>query len=79
MATRDEEISSYRLKGKANIWWEYLKNVRAIVERELTWDEFEKFFREKQLFECYYDSKAREFYELKMGQLTSDEYVTKFL
>lgn len=31
------------------------------------------------MFECYYDNKAKEFYELKMGQLTNYEYVTKFL
>jgi len=39
----------------------------VIVEKELIWDEFEKLFREKYMSEHYYDSKAKEFYELKMG------------
>lgn len=71
-------FASYNLKGKADIWWEELKNVRAITEEELTQEEFEKLFREKYLSEHYYDNKAKAFYELKMGKLTNDNYVTKF-
>lgn len=29
--------------------------------------------------ERYYDNKAKGLYELKMGQMPNDEYVTKFL
>jgi hypothetical protein len=29
--------------------------------------------------EKYFDEKAKEFYELKLGQLTIEEYVNKFL
>jgi hypothetical protein len=31
------------------------------------------------LSERYFDEKAKEFYELKLGQLTMEEYVNKFL
>jgi len=31
------------------------------------------------LLERYYDSKAKEFYELKMGSMTDEEYTTKFM
>ena len=31
------------------------------------------------MLERYYDSKAKEFYELKMGSMTDEEYTTKFL
>jgi hypothetical protein len=31
------------------------------------------------LSEKYFDEKAKEFYELKLGQLTIEEYVSKFL
>jgi hypothetical protein len=31
------------------------------------------------LSERYFDKKAKEFYELKLGQLTMEEYVNKFL
>lgn len=72
-------VSTYSLKRKVDIWWEDLKNVGGVVEKELAQDEFEKLSREKYVFEHYYDSKAKYFYVLKMGQLTIDEYVTKFL
>jgi hypothetical protein len=29
--------------------------------------------------ERYYDEKTKEFYELKQGQLTIDEYINKFI
>jgi hypothetical protein len=29
--------------------------------------------------ERYYDERTKEFYELKLGQLTIDEYINKFL
>lgn len=62
-----------------NIWWEDLKNVRGIIEGELTWDEFEKLFINKYLYERYYDNKENKFYKLKMGQMADEEYITKFL
>lgn len=72
-------VATYNLKGKTNIWWEDLKNVRAIVERELTWTKFEKLFTKQYLSEHYYDGNEKEFYELKMGPLLDEEYITKFL
>jgi len=38
-------IATLSLKGKANIWWEYVNNDRGIHEEELTWSEFERLFR----------------------------------
>lgn len=35
-------VSSYSFIGKSYIWWEDQKNNRAITEKELTWEEFEK-------------------------------------
>jgi hypothetical protein len=67
------------LNGKASIWWEDLRNVKGIHEKELSWRKFEKYFKKKYLSERYYDEKTKEFYELKLGQLTIDEYVNKFL
>jgi len=45
----------------------------------LRWHEFKRLFRKKYLSERYYDSKAKEFYELKIGSMTNEEYTTKFL
>lgn len=73
------KIATYILKGKSYIWWEDMKNFSGIFEKELTWNEFEKLFRDQYFFEHYCDGKAKDFYELKMGQIIDDEYVTKFL
>ena len=43
------KIATFSLKGKTNIWWEDVKNVRDNQEEQLTWSEFEKLFRKKYL------------------------------
>jgi hypothetical protein len=72
-------ITIFNLNGKASIWWEDLRNVKGIHEKDLSWKQFEKYFKKKYLLEKYFDGKTKEFYELKMGQLTIDEYINKFL
>jgi hypothetical protein len=53
--------------------------MKGIREEDLSWKRFEKYFLKKYLLERYFDEKAKEFYELKLGQLTMEEYVNKFL
>lgn len=72
-------IDTFNLKDKADIWWEDEKNVRGIHEEELTWSEFEIIFKKKYLSKRYYDDRAKELYELKMGSMTDEEYIGKFL
>jgi hypothetical protein len=72
-------VATFNLNGKASIWWEDLKNVKGIHEEDLSWERFEKYFRKKYLSEKYFDEKTKEFYELKLGQLTIEEYVSRFL
>ena len=62
------------MNRKASIWWEDLKNVKGIHKEDLSWEWFEKYFRKKYLYE-----KTKEFYELKLGKLTIEEYVSRFL
>ena len=52
--------------------------MKGIHEKELSWKQFEKYFENKYMFKRYYDENT-EFYELKLGQLTIDEYINKFL
>ena len=73
------QIAIFNLNGKASIWWEDLRNVKGIHEKYLSWKQFEKYFKKKYLSENYFDGKTKEFYELKLGQLTIDEYINKFL
>ena len=68
-------IATFSHKGKADIWWEDMKQVRDIKTDDLSWHDF----KNKYLLERYYDSKAKESYEIKMGSTTHKEYRTKFL
>jgi hypothetical protein len=53
--------------------------MKGVREEDLSWKQFEKYFQKKCLSEIYFDEKAKEFYELKLGQLTMEEYVNKLL
>lgn len=72
-------ITIFSLIGNPYIWWEYLKCVRGIRIKELSWQEFKRLFRKTYFLERYYDGKAKELYELMMGSMTDDKYMTKFL
>eukprot|EP00253_Pinus_taeda_P030517 PITA_30517 len=72
-------IVIFSLKGKENIWWEDVKRVRDIMVEVLSWHEFKRLFRKKYLSKRYYDGKAKELYELKMGSMKYEEYISKFL
>jgi hypothetical protein len=63
-------VATFNFNGKTSIWWEDLKNVKGVREEDLSWELFEKYFRKKYLSEKYFDEKTKEFYELKLGQLT---------
>ena len=41
--------------------------------------EFKRLFKEKYLSERFYDKKIKEFHELKMGSMTMNVMITKFL
>jgi len=43
------KVTILSLKGKYDIWWEYLKNVRGIMEKEMSWRSFEEYFKENYL------------------------------
>jgi hypothetical protein len=67
-------ISIYQLKGKASVWWEKLVQVQHVREKIVTWREFKRHFGNKYLTKRYYDRKMKEFFELKLGNMTIDEY-----
>jgi hypothetical protein len=72
-------VATFNLNGKDSIWWEDLKNVKGSHEEYLSWEWFEIYFRKKYLLEKYFNEKTNEFYELKLRQLTIEEYVNRFL
>jgi hypothetical protein len=61
------------------MWWDHLLQVQDIRHKNVTWKEFKKHFEKKYLTKRYYDKKMKEFFELKMGSMTIDEYERIFL
>lgn len=72
-------IALFSLTGKADIWLQDVRNSKEIHEDYLTWHVFERLFKKKYLFERYYDNNAKDFFELRMGSVTDDEYTRRFL
>jgi hypothetical protein len=72
-------MAIYNLKGKANIWWQDLKLAKGLKEKQLEWSDFKKYFKKQYLSESYYERKMKEFYELRLGQMTMDDLINKFL
>jgi hypothetical protein len=69
----------YQLKGKASMRWDQFVQVQHIKEKEVTWKELKRYFEKKYLTKIYYDRKMKEFFELKLGSMTIDEYERSFL
>lgn len=73
------KIATFSLKGKVDIWWEGVKNVRGIQEEDFIWDEFERLFKNKYLYERCYDEIYKAFYELHGGSMTNYQYTSRLL
>ena len=54
-------------------------DIKRISERRLKWKQFKKYIKQKYLSNRYYDDKIKEFHELRLRQLTMEEYANKFL
>jgi hypothetical protein len=74
-----EKMEIYNLIGKVDIWWQDIKKVKHIKERYVTWRTFKKYFKRQYLSEQYYEEKAKEFYDLKLGSMTMKYLCSKFL
>ena len=68
----------YNLSRNVDIWWQDLKRVKGIKEKNVNWSTFKRYFKNNFLSEQYYEERAKEFYELKLGSMTM-KYLNKFL
>ena len=75
----EARIAIYHLKGKASIWCDELAQVKRINKSKITWKKFKKYFQQKYLSKHYYDKKMQEFFELKLANMTMEEYEKNFL
>ena len=58
----------FNMDGRESIWWEHLRQVKKINEKNIVWKQFKKYFKQKYLSDRYYDDKIKEFHELRLGQ-----------
>jgi hypothetical protein len=73
------KMAIYNLKGKASIWLQDMKLAKGLKEKQMEWSDFKKYFKKQYLSEIYYERKTKEFYELRLGQMTMDDLINKFL
>ena len=45
----------------------------------MEWSDFKKYFKKQYLSENYYEQKTKEFYEIRLGKMTMDDLINKFL
>jgi hypothetical protein len=48
------------------MWWDQLKQVQHIKEKNVTWKELKNYFEKKYLTKRYYDRNMKDFFELKL-------------
>ena len=69
-------LATFGLEGDSHIWWDWVKVSRD--PEMMTWGEFQELFMNKFFPALARHAKAREFLELKQGNMTMLEYVAKF-
>ena len=72
------KMDIYILTGKEDIWWQDINKLKGIKERDVTSKDSKNNFKQKYLSEQYYEEKAKEFYELRIGTITMKEIGSKF-
>lgn len=71
-------LAIFQLQEKATLWLEEVKTVRGENEHNITWEKFQKYFKEKYFIEIFYDEKKKEFHDLHLGQSTIGKFIMKF-
>jgi hypothetical protein len=75
----EARIVIYHLQGKYSMSWDQLNKIKNINEKRISWKHFKKYFQQWYLSKHYYDKKIQEFFKLKLGNMTIEEYEKKFL
>eukprot|EP00253_Pinus_taeda_P035478 PITA_35478 len=71
-------LAIFELQGKVTLWWEEFKMVKGVSGHTITWEKLHKYFKERYLTKHFYDEKARELHDLRLGQQTMDEFIICF-
>lgn len=81
MCTDAQKVScaSFQLKEDARIWWNSYQAMRPAAELDaLTWVEFKRIVMEKYYPPSYQVRMETEFFNLKQGDISVEEYERKF-
>ncbi|XP_042956228.1 uncharacterized protein LOC122292086 [Carya illinoinensis] len=76
------EFATYNLADVADVWWIY---TRKLIKQELgeespiTWTRFKQVFRDQFFPEVFREAKAREFADLRQGDMSIHQYALKFI
>ena len=73
------KMTIYNLNGKAAIWWRYLKHTKNDEVKEIRWSNFRRIFQKQYMSQRFFDRKVKEFHELRMGSMTMDAFINRFL
>ena len=52
-------MTIYNLTGKVGIWWQDIKRVKGIKEKNINYSTFKKYFKNKFMSEQYYEERAK--------------------
>ena len=52
---------------------------KGLKEKQIECSDFKKYFKKQYLSERYYERKTKEFYEVRLGKMTMDDLINKFL
>ena len=52
-------MAIYNLSEKADVWWQDLKRVKGIKEKNVNWSTFKRYFKKKFLSEQYYEEREK--------------------
>ena len=69
-------LATFQLEGESQVWWDWVKTSRDW--EAMTWREFRELFMSKFFSASIRHVKAREFLDLKQGNMTVLEYIAKF-
>ena len=68
----------YNLIGKVDIWWKDIKQVKGIKDKNINLSTFKKYFKKKFMSEQYYEERAKEFHDLRLGTMSMKKLNSKF-
>ena len=72
------ELTSYKLKVVAHIWYTQRKENKGTDSTRITWDCFSETFMDRFFPIKLREAKAQEFMNLRQGNMTVQEYGLKF-